>query len=83
MVKQRTLLTEELSESTLRAVIRCAKDLLGGVGQKPSSVERMEVAIHYRRALTEAEYSLLTPAWCAIPAVHEAGHGEIIEVEAL
>lgn len=43
----------------------------------------MEVAVHYRRALTDEEYALLTPEWCAIPAVHEGGHGKIIEIEAL
>lgn len=83
MAKRRTLTTEELSESTLRATIGCAKSLLVDVGQKPSSVERMEMAVHYRRALTDEEYALLTPEWCAIPAVHEGGHGKIIEVEAL
>jgi hypothetical protein len=77
--KQRTLTVAELSESTKRVLIKTAKLLLGGAGQLPSSVEQMQVAIHYRRALTDAEYSALTPSWCSIPAVHEAGHGLILE----
>lgn len=79
MEKRRTLTVIELSESSKRVLIKVAKLLLGGVGQLPSSVEQMEVAIHYRRALTDIEYSHLAPSWCAIPAVHEAGHGILLE----
>jgi hypothetical protein len=56
-----------------------AKLLISEVGQLPSSVEQMEIAIHYRRALTDCEYLELPPAWRAIPAVHEAGRGLILE----
>lgn len=79
MQKGRTLTTAELSESTKRVAIKAAKSLLTGVGQLPSSVEQMQLAIHYRRALTDEEYSQLPQSWCAIPAVHEAGHGLILE----
>lgn len=61
-------------------LVNTAKLLLVGSGQLPSSVEQMQLAIHYRRALTDAEYLQLVPSWCAIPAVHEAGHGLVLEV---
>jgi hypothetical protein len=67
------------SDANRRIVISAAKRLLEGVGQAPWSVERMHVAIHFRKALTAQELSELSPAWCAIPAIHEAGHGEILE----
>lgn len=69
----------ESSESTKRVVIRTAKELLSGCGQIPSSVEQVEVAIHYRRALTDEEYATLPPSWCSIRAVHEAGNGIVLE----
>ena len=65
---------------TKLSMIDTAKHLLVNVGQLPSSVEDMGgVAIHYRRALTEVEYQKLSKSWCAIPAVHEAGRGNVIE----
>lgn len=75
----RTLLAARLSESSKRVAIKLAKALLDGVGQFPSSVEQMELAFHYRRALTEAEYAALPATWCAIPAMDGAGHGLILE----
>lgn len=72
----------ELSDSTTRVLIRTAKRLIGSVGQLPSAVESMGgLAIHYRRALTDAEYARLSPSWRAIPAVHEAGRGMILETD--
>ena len=79
MRKGRTLTVAEISESTKRVLIKTAKLLLGGVGEFPSSVEQMELAIHYRRALTEEEFSRLPQSWCAILPVHEAGRGLILE----
>jgi hypothetical protein len=79
MRRGRTLAIEEISESTKRVMVKVAKLLLGGVGQIPSSVEQMQLAIHYRRALTEAEYSRLQPSWCSILPVHEGGRGLVLE----
>ena len=79
MHNQRTLRVDEVSESTKRVLVKTAKLLLGGVGQLPSSVEQMMVAIHYRRALTQEEHERLSESWRAIPAVHEAGRGVILE----
>lgn len=79
--KKRTLSSEEVPESSRRIVIHCAKELLAGVGQFPSSLEQMQIAFHYRRGLTDAEYERLPATWCAIPAVHEAGHGMILEID--
>jgi hypothetical protein len=79
MDKRRTLEVREVSDGTKRVLIKTAKLLLGGVGKIPSSVEQMHYAIHYRRALTEKEYSQLPQAWCLIPAVHEAGRGLVLE----
>jgi hypothetical protein len=73
------LTIEEISESTKRVAAQTAKTLLGGVGEIPSSLEQQVVALHYRRALTEAEHSALPQSWCAIPPVHEAGRGLILE----
>jgi hypothetical protein len=79
MEKRRTMTIEELGESTKRVAAKVAKELLGGVGQIPSSLEQQQVALHYRRALTEEEYAALPQSWCAIPPVHEAGRGLILE----
>lgn len=79
-VRRRTLTIEELPHSSRRVLVRVAKALIVDVGQLPSSVEQMHVGIHYRRALTDAEYARLAPAWCSIPAVHEAGRGIVLEV---
>lgn len=69
-----------LSPSTQRLLVKVAKILIADVGQLPSAVEHMGgVAVHYRRGLTDEEYALLTPVWRAIPAVHEAGRGTILE----
>lgn len=70
---------EEVSPSTRRVMVRAAKELLAGVGQLPSAVEQFTLAIHYRRAITDEEWRGLPAAWCAIPAIHEAGRGLILE----
>ena len=77
--KERTLFMAEVSRTTRRFQIALGKRLLMGVGQFPSAVEEMTLAIHYRRALTDAEYAALPPMWCALPAVHEAGRGLLLE----
>ena len=68
-----------LSRSSWLLCVKVSKSLIREVGQLPSSVEQMALAIHYRRALTDAELAKLPAAWCAIPAVHEAGRGIFIE----
>lgn len=72
-------LMAEVPKWLKRMCILRAKMLLNGVGQLPSSVEQMDIAIHYRRALTDDEIVGLPDAWCAIPPIHEAGHGLILE----
>lgn len=79
MDERRTLTAVEVSESTKRIMGKVAKLLLGGVGELPSSLEQMQVALHYRRSLTESEYAKLPQSWCDIPPVHEAGRGLILE----
>ena len=79
MENRRTFQVVQVSDSTKRVMIKAAKLLLGGVGQIPSSVEQMQVAVHYRRALTDEEYARLPESWCSIPAVHEAGRGLVLE----
>jgi hypothetical protein len=79
IAQRRTLTTAELDQTAFLSMIRTAKKLLSGVGRLPSSVEQHPVAIHYRRALTEDEYARLPAEWCAIPAVHEAGRGVVLE----
>lgn len=69
----------DLNASTKRIIIRTAKELLHGVGQLPSLVDQHQLAVHYRRAVTDAEWSALPQLWCAIAAVHEAGMGVILE----
>lgn len=75
----RTALVQDLGDSTKRVIVRVAKQLLEGVGQLPSLVDQHQLAVHYRRAVTDAEWSLLPQQWCAIAAVHEAGVGVILE----
>lgn len=80
MVEQRTLRVAELSDARLRVMVRTSKRLIADVGQLPSAVEDMGgVAIHYRRAITDVEYAALPGAWCALPAVHQAGRGRVLE----
>lgn len=61
--------------------MKVAKRLIASVGQLPSCVEQMPLAIHYRRGITDAEYALLPAMWCDLPAVHEGGHGIVLEVD--
>jgi hypothetical protein len=79
MEKRQTTPLARVPDSTKRVLVKVAKFLLGGVGQIPSAVEQMQLAIHYRRALTDKEYAALPEAWCNIPAVHEAGRGLVLE----
>lgn len=79
MVHRRTLKVVEVSKGTKTLMIKACKVLLDSVGQLPSSVEQLMVAVHYRRALTDDEYRLLSEAWCSIEPIHEAGHGLILE----
>jgi hypothetical protein len=67
------------SESTRRVIIKEAKAMLALVGQMPSKLEEYPVSIHYRKAITDEEWKGLPAEWCAIPAVHEAGRGIILE----
>jgi len=75
----RTLCVDEVSRSTRELLILVAKNLLSGVGETPSALEQMTVAIHYRRSLAPDELAILSPAWCAIPATSLAGHGILLE----
>lgn len=79
IVRQCTVPTAELNPTVVMSLARTAKQLIAGVGQIPSAVELFPVAVHYRRALTDAEYARLPAAWCAIPAVHQAGRGLVLE----
>lgn len=79
MGRTRSLFVDEVSDSTRRLLVCTAKRLIADVGQLPSAVEQFDLAMHYRRALTDEEYARLSPAWRAIPAVHEAGRGLILE----
>jgi hypothetical protein len=49
--------------------------LLAGVGVGETRRDRSEHVLHARRRLAPRELELLTPAWCAIPAVGIAGGG--------
>jgi hypothetical protein len=68
-----------LSTGERKLAAELAKNELAGVGRIPSLLERLEVAIHYRRVLTAAEIQELDATWCAMPAFDDAGHG--IELE--
>lgn len=68
-----------LSDMNKAILIATAKALLRGVGQTPSSVEQYELAIHYRRGLTDAEVAGLPAAWCAIAPRDEGGQGIVLE----
>lgn len=69
----------DLSPSNQRVLVKVAKSLIAHVGQLPSAVEQMGYAVHYRRAISDFEYGLLPEVWCGLPAVHEAGHGVLLE----
>ncbi len=79
--KGKTLPIASVSEVTKRIALTTAKLLLAGVGQTPSAVEQMELAIHYRRSLTDEEVAALPEEWCAIPARDERGMGILLEVD--
>ncbi len=71
--------SHRLNHIQRKLVAEFSKSLLQGVGQLPSAVEQFEYAIHYRRAITDDEWKGLPEAWCAIPAVHQAGRGLVLE----
>jgi hypothetical protein len=68
-----------LSEINKGYLIAAAKSLLSDVGQTPSAVEQYELAMHYRRSLTDEEIAALPQEWCAIPPVDEGGLGIVLE----
>ena len=74
-----TLLVDEVNASTKRIMVRTAKKLLNDVGQLPTMVDQHQLAVHYRRAVTDEEWKALPQAWCDIPAVHQAGVGKVLE----
>ena len=47
--------------------------LLIGVGENPVRQDVSDTAIHWRRALTEAELSSMALEWLELPAVDMAG----------
>jgi len=49
--------------------------LLAGVGTGETRRDRSDVVLHARRRLNNGELALLSPSWCAIPAVALAGNG--------
>jgi hypothetical protein len=77
--KGKTLPIGRLSDVTKRIAINTAKLLLAGVGMTPSAVEQMDLAIHYRRSLTDEEVAALPASWYAIPPRDEAGMGIVLE----
>lgn len=77
--KGKTLKVAQLSDVNKAILIGIAKSMLRDVGQIPSSVEQMELAIHYRRSLTDEELAALPADWCAIPAVDGSGNGILLE----
>jgi hypothetical protein len=79
VAKGKTLRVDNLSEMNKAILIETAKSLLCDVGQLPSTVEQFELAIHYRRSLTDVELSGLPAAWCAIAPVDEGGLGIVLE----
>lgn len=49
--------------------------LLSGVGSGAMRRDWSSVVLHARKRLSDQELTLLTPAWCAIPAEAIAGDG--------
>jgi hypothetical protein len=82
MKHRKTRLFAQLTSGQRKLAIEFAKELLRGVGQFPSRVEHFsEYAVHYRRALTDAEVAGLPPGWMKLKAVDPAGTGIALEVD--
>lgn len=73
------ILTRDLSDTAKAIMSRVAKRLIRDVGQLPSRLELFEVAMHYRRTITDAELAMIPAFWMRLPAVHEAGRGIVLE----
>ena len=59
-----------------RVIVReTVLDMLRLVGAGNTRRDRSDFVMHARRRLNEAEIALLSPAWCALPAVATAGDG--------
>ncbi len=59
-----------------RAIVReVVLGLLAGAGCGDTRRDRSDSVLHARRRLSDVERALLTPEWCAIPAVAIAGDG--------
>ena len=57
-------------------------EVLNGVGTGNTifATTRTGIALHGRRSLSDSEISLLSPEWCAIPAVDEFAGDGLIEM---
>ncbi len=77
--KGKTLKVAQLSEVNKAILIATAKSMLRDVGRIPSAVEQFELAIHYRRSITDEELTGLPTEWCAIPPRDEGGLVTILE----
>lgn len=49
--------------------------LLAGVGTGSTRRDRSDIVLHARRQLSDREIAMLSPIWCALPAVAMAGDG--------
>jgi hypothetical protein len=58
---------------TREIVRRTVLGLLVGVGTGDTRRDRSDHVLHARRRLNEREVAMLSPEWCAIPAVDVAG----------
>lgn len=72
-----------LNEVSKGIAIAFAKELLDGVGGRPAVLEHFnDLAVHWRKSLTDAEYAALPQEWCAMPALDAAGEGVVLETYA-
>jgi hypothetical protein len=63
-------LLDERARETLR---RTVFGLIDRVGAGDTRRDRSAVVLHARRRLSDRELAMLSPAWCALPAIDIAG----------
>ena len=69
---------KHVSELNRKILIDTVKSLLDAVGKLPTALQQGELAIHYRKNMTDEEIREIPGLWCALPAMDDVGQGLVM-----